>query len=293
MTSPNTQGSRSRFAGVLAIFTWLMLALCGCSDAPSEVNKTNAPAKSLVSGMLPQQPDTTLGPHLQIKVPQGITLHWLGYSADQDSPEFLLIEIDPALMESVLVAKPEQGISALQAVQQNNLNVVVGSGFVTELHSLHPHGLLLHEGRTVNPVQTHGYTRILGINDKGMGVVHKSDFQRQLFHSAIQTGPGIVEEGQLDISERDLQRPKYFRSFVAVCQSRWIAGVSLTPQHLRTLGQQVLAYVQKQQWQCNDVVNLAGDREAVLVVQLADGGSVYHGDPHTHKVSLIGFKAKP
>ena len=292
MTNHNTQSGHPALAVGLALLACVLLFSFGCSDAPDEKNKPNEPAQFLRSGIFPQQPDTPLSADLQSKVAAGVSLHWLPQNSDEGPPELLLVEMDPAQLEGVLVAKPKEGISALQAIKNEQLNVVVGSGFVTALHSLQPHGLLQVEGRTINPVQTHGYTRILGINDKGMGVVHKKDFQRQLFHSALQAGPGIIEEGQLDISERDLQRPKYFRSFVAVCQSRWIAGVSLTPHHLRTLGQQLLSYIQDQKWQCKDVVNLAGDREAVLVLRLADGSTAYHGDPHTHKVSLLGFKPK-
>lgn len=209
---------------------------------------------------------------------------------DREQP-LLLLELDPQQLEPVLLATPGSGMAASTAMQEHNLQVLVGSGFVAELHSLQPVGLLQLDGRTLNAVEGHGYTRILGINDQGMGVLHKEAYQRNLFHSAIQVGPGIVEAGRLDISERDLERPRYFRSFVAVCDARWIAGVSLTPAHLRTLGQTLLDVFQQQGWQCSEVVNLAGDRQAVALVRTPTG-IAFHGDPNTYKASLLGFRPK-
>ncbi len=202
----------------------------------------------------------------------------------------LLLELDPEQFNARILAAPSSGIAAVDAMQSENFTVLIGSGFVSELNSLAPVGLLQVDGETLNPVQGYGYTRILGINDTGLGVVHRKDYQRALFHSALQAGPGIVENAELDISVRDLERPKYFRSFVGLCSSRWVVGISLEPSHLRTLGQAFLEYAANQNWQCHEVVNLAGDRQAVLMLKAANGDLLYHGDPNTYKVSLIGFQ---
>ena len=209
--------------------------------------------------------------------------------------------------EPYLIGEPENGISPATAISDPSAALIIGSGFVSELHSLQPVGLLQKDGVTLNPILEHGYTRILGINDEGMGVVHRLDYQRDLFVSAIQAGPGIVEQGQLDIAERDLQRPKYFRAFVALCEDSWIAGVSLEPTNLRTVGQALLAYFADKSLSCDEVVNLAGDREAFLAIRLPDQSGqsphdeagqpthlpkvVIHGEPQAHKVSMLGFKA--
>jgi hypothetical protein len=292
---------------LLSAHVFCFIALCfsatGCDNTSGEDNHANSRATEVVQGILPAlvtpQPDT---PQLVRSQRDGAdflgqltAIHDRGFSVhllNKDNPTVLLLDIASAQMEPVLVANPGQGLSALDALTSKQFDIVVGSGFVTELHSLQPVGLLQVNGNTLSPTQTHGYTRILGINDKGMGVVHKNAYQRDLFHSALQAGPGIIEEGQLDISERDLQRPKYFRSFVAVCEDRWLAGISLTPRHLRTLGAQLLEFFTAQNWHCKDVVNLAGDRQAVLLVSLGDGRTAYHGDPNTHKVSLLGFRSR-
>ena len=51
----------------------------------------------------------------------------------------------------------------------------------------------------------------------GLGVVASREYHHGMFESAMQVGPGVVERGLLDISERDLARPKYFRTFVGTC----------------------------------------------------------------------------
>ena len=264
---------------------WAVLVLVGCEEPPE--NRPGAPAVSVPYGSIPETARDWRD-HLAEPGIEGITPHFVGKDAD----ELLLIELEPATFEPVLIGMPKKGISSAGALRQHELAVVLGSGFVAELRGLEPVGLLQVQGETLNPVQGYGYTRIFGINDQGIGVVHRDRYQRDLFHSALQAGPGIIERGELDISEADLKRPKYFRSFVAVCADRWLVGVSLAPTHLRTLGQNLTAFFAASHWQCNDVVNLAGDRQAVLLVATGDDAFVYHGDPDTYKASLLGFRSR-
>ncbi|XOV82316.1 MAG: hypothetical protein ACFHXK_15815 [bacterium] len=260
----------------------LCLSLGGCgAEQPDD---GNSGAVELVVGSLPPSERDITDP--ESWQAQGLKAH---YVTDSDT-RLLVLELDPTRFDPALVAAPGTGIAAIDALRTHDFTVVIGSGFVSELNSLAPVGLLQVDGQTLNPVQGYGYTRILGINDGGLGVVHRNDYQRSLFHSALQAGPGIVEKAQLDISEKDLQRPKYFRSFVGLCEERWLVGVSLAPTHLRTLGQALLAYGESRNWQCEDVVNLAGDRQAVLMLSTSNSDLLYHGDPNTYKVSLMGFR---
>jgi len=266
----------------------LAASAAGCGEASNSTSKSNGPATALPVGAKPAQPGLELHGLVTAAQRRGINAEMVGTPGNK----LLLLEFDPGTTEALLVGKPQKGMSAHDALQTHELDVVIGSGFVSELHSLQPVGLLQVDGQTFNPVQGHGYTRILGISDYGMGVVHKEAYHRDLFHSALQAGPGIIEEGALDISERDLQRPKYFRSFIAVCDARWLAGISLAPTHLRTLGETLTQHIHTRGWQCADAVNLAGDRQALLVLRSGDAGIVYHGDPDTYKVSLFGFRAR-
>lgn len=262
-----------------------VLGLLGCEEPPA--NRPGTPAVSVPFGSLPE-PMENLRDRLADSGVTGLTTHFVGKGDD----ELLLIELDPAQFEPLLIGTPREGTSAEAALRRHNLAVVLGSGFVAELRGLEPVGLLQVQGQTLSPLQGYGYSRILGINDQGMGVVHRDRYQRDLFHSALQAGPGIIEEGRLDISEADLRRPKYFRSFLAICSDRWVAGVSLAPAHLRTLGQTLADFFEASGWQCNDVVNLAGDRQAVLLLAATDQIVIYHGDPSTYKASLLGFRSR-
>lgn len=270
----------------LLLVAWTLLGLFGCSEPPAR--EADAPASSVPFGSRPESVDD-LRARLADPGVDGITTHFVGDGDD----ELLLVEIDPAMLDPVLIGTPRTGTSAEDALRDNQLAVVLGSGFVAELNGLVPVGLLQVQGQTLSQVQAYGYTRIVGINDQGIGVVHRNDYHRDLFHSALQAGPGIIEQGKLDISENDLQRPKYFRSFLAICAGRWVAGVSLAPTHLRTLGQTLVDFFEASQWRCSDVVNLAGDRQAVLLLATGDQTIIYHGDPGSYKASLLGFKHNP
>ncbi|MEQ8859159.1 MAG: hypothetical protein RIC56_10950 [Pseudomonadales bacterium] len=267
------------------LLAWVMLGLLGCGEPPA--NRAGTPASSVPFGSLPE-PSDDLRRRLANPGVDGLTSHFVGGGND----ELLLVELDPAKFDPVLIGVPRTGTSAEEALRDHRLAVVLGSGFVAELNGLVPVGLLQVQGQTLSPLQAYGYTRILGINDQGIGVVHRNDYQRDLFHSALQVGPGIIEQGKLDISAADLERPKYFRSFLAICAARWVAGVSLAPTHLRTLGQTLEDFFEASQWRCDDVVNLAGDRQAVLLLATGDQTVLYHGDPGTYKASLLGFRSQ-
>ena len=204
----------------------------------------------------------------------------------------LLLAIPSQRYTAELLAFPGTGVGAMQALQQGDLDILIGSGFVSELHSLQPVGLLHVNGRQVSPLEPYGYTRILGFNDEGLGVVHRSVYQRELFDSALQLGPGIIEQGKLDISEKDLLRPRFFRSFVALCHDKTVVGITTAPYHLRTLGEALLTAFDERTWHCQEVINLAGDRQAVLVAAGNGGSLFFHGDVQAHKVTLIGFRRR-
>jgi hypothetical protein len=213
------------------------------------------------------------------------------------APAILLLTIDLAAFEPLIVGTDGErhiGVSAGQALRGSNLDVLVGSSFVSELNSLEPVGLLQIDGKVISELQRHGYTRVLGVRDHGIGVVGIRDYNRGMFESAMQVGPGVVEQGLLDISERDLQRPKYFRSFVATCGDTAMVGASQVPMHLYSLGQRFLEVARTLGAECDEVANLAGDREVVLAMVSQDRTQMaYLGHPGTAKAAFLGFRRKP
>ena len=211
-----------------------------------------------------------------------------------------LVEVDLAQFAPEIIAQPT-GIRPIDAIQQAKVRLVIGSSFVSQVRRMQPIGVLKVKEALLQDVEVHGYTRILGIHNTSdgktgskaspqqrFGVVHRSQWPVEHFHSALQAGPGIIEEGQLDISERDLQRQKYFRSFVAECGERSVVGATLVPMHLHTLGSELVKFFAAKQLGCNEVVNLAGDRESVLVLRQGNT-AVYIGDPNQSKAGLISF----
>jgi hypothetical protein len=237
----------------------------------------------------PRPPADTMRAFKQFEEP-GLQLHEVQFA---DAIALLIAQIDTSRFAPTLITGSNNtlGISARQALARENMVLVVGSSFVSELRSLSPVGLLQFEGRQLSELQPHGYTRILGIRETALGVVASRDLHRGMFDSAIQVGPGIVERGELDISTADLDRLKYFRTFVATCGDRVLVGASQIPMHLYHLGEQLLAFTSRIGMQCDEVVNLAGDREAVLA--LGSGGRIaYLGHPETGKAALLGFRRR-
>jgi hypothetical protein len=224
----------------------------------------------------------------------GLRVHHVDHEGEA---AMLLVEVDEQHFEPVLVGadgRSRTGVTAVEALTDFGLDVVIGSSFVSELHSLTPVGLLQIEGTVISELQAHGYTRILGVRPAGLGVVPIRAYHRGMFDSAVQAGPGVVEEGRLDISERDLTRPRYYRTFVGLCNGKTLLGASQIPMNLHTVGKRLLEYLAETGRTCDEVVNLAGDREVVLALRSADKRRVaYFGHPLTAKAGLLGFRRRP
>ena len=184
--------------------------------------------------------------------------------------------------------------TALDALLDGGYTLVVGSGFVSVFDPVSPLGLLQLNGEVRSELTPHGYTRILGVGEGGLSIIARRDYHRGLFESAIQVGPGVVEKGKLDIrpGERDL--PAYIRAFVATCSDRWLAGIAQTPMHLYDVGEALVKYFESNSLTCDEVVNLSGDREALLALISDDRGSIaYFGNPTLPKASVVAFRTRP
>lgn len=270
----------------------------GCSEDRSAQRASNAeaPAQRAPAGAsaLPVAAiDTgTLAPEALAQAFSGLGVQDAGVELLWEEGEpMLLVRLGLDVFEPILIAGRPGGVTAAGALKE--AQVVVGSGFVSHVSSLNPVGLLQVDGEVLSEMQPHGYTRVLGVRTEAISVLGYRDFHRGMYPSAIQLGPGVVERGLLDISEKELQRPRYLRAFVATCGPTALAGVSLGPMHLYTLGQRLLAFFARAGLVCDEVVNLAGDREAVLAMAAPDGtGFAYAGHPKTAKAALVGFRRR-
>ncbi len=270
----------------------VLLALVGCTEG-SSIADSQQPAERVPTGQISRgfaeqllEPDALYTAFADLALP-GTEVSLL--AAGLDEP-MLLVKIQLDAFEPVLLGGG-RGLSALQALE--SVQLVVGSGFVSQINSLAPVGLLQIDGRTLSDLQVHGYTRILGIRPEGLGILGHREFHPGMYDSALQVGPGVVEQGLLDITERDLTRTKYLRTFVATCDRIAVVGATQRPMHLFTLGQRLLEFMQADGMTCDEVVNLAGDREIILAMTSEDRSrTVYIGHPKTAKAALVGFKLR-
>ena len=297
--------------GRIAVLRILGLVMCAslvsaCDDAATTRNnvRANGPVERLPMGLVEQQTDQLrsmsndeLVAAIEAAVqqaargPEDLTFAHV----QADGVDMLIFVASAEGFEAAMVGLDSRhgtGVTALNAISEGGLQLVIGSGFVSELYTLAPVGLLRIDGVTVNEIQRHGYTRVLGVGERGFGVVSHREFQQGLFDSALQAGPGVIEAGLLDISERDLQRTPYFRALVGVCGDKALFGITMIPMHLRTAGQAVLGFAAAESLACDEVVNLAGDREAVLALRRDDGAVIYLGNPRTSKVALVGLRRR-
>lgn len=183
--------------------------------------------------------------------------------------------------------------TALDALIDGGYTLVVGSGFVSVFDPVSPLGLLQLNGEVRSELTPHGYTRILGVQDGELGIIGRRDYHRGLFESAIQVGPGVIEKGKLDIRPGERELPAYIRAFVATCADRWLAGIAQTPMHLYDVGASLVAYFENAGLICDELVNLSGDREALLALISDDRQSIaYFGNPTLPKASVIAFRPR-
>ena len=182
---------------------------------------------------------------------------------------------------------------ALDALIDRGYTLVVGSGFVSVFDPVSPLGLLQLDGKVRSELTPHGYTRILGVGGGELSIIGRRDYHPGLFESAIQVGPGVVERGRLDIRPQERELPPYIRAFVATCDDRWLVGIAQTPMHLYDVGESLVTYFVGNSLACDEVVNLSGDREALLALISDDRRSVaYFGNPTLPKASVVAFRVR-
>lgn len=236
---------------------------------------------------------------LEQEPPAGMQIALLKAQPSDTSADLLLVTLaledyQASLVEPAVDTNELSGgdlLLGLAGTWPADRSVVLGSFFVAGFAPLEPLGLLQISGRDLGPLQPHGYTRILGVSRQGLGVVHRGAFHRGLFAAAVQVGPGIIEGGKLDINETERRLPTYLRSFVGACGDRALLGVSFARLHLYDVGQRLQEWLGSQNLACDEVVNLSGDRETLLVLPQSDGnGLLVYGDLEAPKTALLGFQ---
>ena len=207
-----------------------------------------------------------------------------------DNDTLLLAHVPHAHFEPVILGVETRPLDALV---DDGYTLVVGSGFVSVFDPVSPLGLLQLNGDVRSEITPHGYTRVLGVGDGELSIIGRRDYHPGLFESAIQVGPGVVEKGRLDIVPRERELPSYIRAFVATCSDRWIGGIAQAPMHLYDVGATLVAYFEANGLDCDELVNLSGDREALLALISDDRQSIaYFGNPTLPKASVVAFRER-
>ena len=223
----------------------------------------------------------------------GITFSTVGAISESSGNADIVLAQLPATSFDPRILGP--GVSPAEALTTGGQTLVLGSGFVSVVDPVSPLGLLQVAGVVISEITPHGYTRVLGVRDgseRSVAIVGRGDYHPGMFESAIQVGPGIIEAGLLDISPRERKLPTFVRAFAASCSDRWIVGVTQIPMHLIDVGERLLAFFAAEELACDEVVNLSGDREALLAVMSEDRRSIaYFGNPTLPRASLLAFAA--
>ncbi len=271
-----------------------VVALCvfaTACDPAKDVSPRQTPATSLPAVLVAEGETRSVTaatwPGLLCQLADGIN----GASCHLVGDDAMALELDHQHFEPVIVGvgnRSRGGVTARGQIGSGML-VVLGSGFVSEFKPIAPLGLLQIDGTVVSELSNHGYTRIIGLRDGVLDIIGRADYHRGLFTSAMQVGPGVVELGKLDISERELNLPEHFRAFVARCDASTLVGITLKPMHLYDLGGDLLATFEAAGLDCAEVANISGDLEALLAIR--SGGRVFYiGNPDSPKASLIGWE---
>lgn len=269
----------------------VLCAYMAACDSAKDISPRQAPATSLPA-VLASDGDTrsvpsATWPDLLCELAAGIdgaSCHPVGDSA-------MALELGHEHFEPVIagVGDRSRGGVTARGLVSSGMRVVLGSGFVSEFRPIAPLGLLQIDGTVVSELSNHGYTRIIGLRDGALDIIGRADYHRGLFTSAMQVGPGVVELGKLDISQRELNLPAHFRAFVARCDASTLVGITLKPMHLYNLGGDLLATFEASGINCTEVANISGDLEALLAVTSGDR-TLYIGDPDSPKASLIAWR---
>ena len=264
--------------------------ISGCTPAQSSTTESTAPATSLAIIAMSANERRQLDFDAAIAAlgrwadgTEHVRFHEITGNGRTIAIELSLDRYE-ARVEGSTRRMPLNGLAAVE----RGADLVIGSGFVAEYAPITPLGLLQLGGTVVSDLSKHGYTRVVGAQDGALTIVGRAEYHRGLFESAVQIGPGIVEESRLDINERELKLPAYFRAFVASCDGAMLAGITTEPMNLYNVGSDLVAYFEQSGLRCEEVANLSGDRETLLGVDTGDE-TVFIGDPNSIKASLIGF----
>ncbi len=181
------------------------------------------------------------------------------------------------------------GLSAGAAIEQKNAAFVIGSGFVDSFVPLVPVGYLIIDGATVSKPSLEGFETLLAVVNRKVSLVPTENWQEESISGAFQTGPRLVEGGQL--SELNSKRPPATRAFVGTRGGIVVAGVTLGRVHLRPLAEFLIASSEEGGLALDEAVNLSGGGAEVFLYHEGDR-DIGFGDIKSRQAALLTFRLK-
>lgn len=211
----------------------------------------------------------------------------------------ILAELDSTRFRPQVVGvTPEQptGRSALGALNKNNADLVLGSGFLERFYPVTPLGLLVVDGVEISQLSRgRPLSAILAVRKQEIALIPRDAYRPVGTLGAIQTGPWLIQDGVVGISSREPEtRPPVTRAFFALCeQGVWLAGVTLDGVHLFHLANFLATPKANGGYACRQAVNLSGGGAEALVVRAREGGEPFlWGNANFRQASLIVFVPK-
>ena len=176
------------------------------------------------------------------------------------------------------------GPSAIDALTDQRVHVVVGSAYVETFYPPTPVGLLVVSGRTINALNKQGMSTVLAVRSGKLVLMSKEEYNASRVEGAFQVGPQLVKSGQVvskgllqfepgivdpkkqfAYSQKVEEEPRATRAFVGFrADGTLVLGVTLHAVRLSDLAVFLATKTELGGLGCSEAVNLCGGGSEVL-----------------------------
>lgn len=204
-----------------------------------------------------------------------------------------LVVIDPNKMKSKIYGLTKNypsGRSSIGLINNESIQIIIGSGFVQNYFPLEPNGFLKIDGITINSLKDRGYNGIIGVKNSKLILTNHSSQLVSTLQEGFQSGPTLIRDGRIIY---DFNSPKANelakRAFIGInAQNKIIAAIVTTPISLKNLASILLNPINVSDLKCKNSINLSGGGAETLVVKTKD--RVYpYGNTELDQAALLTF----
>jgi uncharacterized protein YigE (DUF2233 family) len=200
------------------------------------------------------------------------------------------------------------GPSAIDALTDQRVHVVVGSAYVETFYPPTPVGLLIVAGRTINPLNKQGMSSVLAVRSGRLALTSKEEYNASRVEGAFQVGPQLVKSAQVvskgllqveprivdpkkqfAYSQKVTEEPRATRAFVGFrADGTIVLGVALQPVRLSDLALFLAAKTEFGGLGCSEAVNLCGGGSEVLTFRTGRETQSF-GNKSLRQAALLTF----